>query len=81
MPVGKTKSTHVRAERPLKEYAALGYDQLAIRAFYITDCLFSAAALILAGVILGSVTVLIIERKLTHAVAFALGARSLLSLD
>lgn len=52
--------------------AALGYDQLAKSSVLYHGLSVLGSGAILAGVILGSVTVLIIERKLAHAAAFAL---------
>jgi AGZA family xanthine/uracil permease-like MFS transporter len=52
--------------------AALGYDQLAKSSVLYHGLSVLGSGAILAGVILGSITVLIIERKLAHAAAFAL---------
>ncbi len=52
--------------------AALGYDQLAKSSVLYHGLSVIGSGAILAGVILGSVTALIIERKLAHAAAFAL---------
>ena len=51
--------------------AALGYDQLAKSSVLYHDLSVLGSGATLAGVILGSITVLIIDCKLTHAAAFA----------